>query len=101
MATPASTPTLTQPRPPSPPGKLMSPGTATAPPTEDTCQADAQTIQDKRPDWLVIWGCYTKTCIAFPLFTTRRRGVLVISYSPAGLLPALDEAERLYRLPTP
>jgi hypothetical protein len=101
MATPASTPTLTQPRPLSTPGKLMSPGTATAPPTEDTCRATARALQHKRPGWLIMWGVYTTAYIAFPLFTTRRRGVLVISCSPAGLLPALDKAERLYRLPTP
>jgi hypothetical protein len=75
--------------------------TATAPPTEDTCRATARTIQHKHPGWLILWGCYTKTYIAFPLFTTRRRGIWVTGYSPAGLLPGLDEAERLYRLPTP
>jgi hypothetical protein len=101
MATPASTPALTQARSPSPPGKLVIPGPATAPPSEDTCRAAARALQQERPGWLILWGCYTTAYIAFPLFTTRRRGVLVISYSSAGLLLALDEAERLYRLPSP
>jgi hypothetical protein len=35
----------------------MSPGTATAPPTEDTCRATARALQHKRPGWLIMWGC--------------------------------------------
>jgi len=79
----------------------VSTGTATASPSEETCRADARAIQEKRPGWLILYGCYTKTYVAFPLFTTRRRGIWVTGYTPRSLLPGLDEAERLYRVSNP
>ena len=54
-------------------------------------------VQRQRPGWLVIWGCYSKRFVAFPLFPVRRRTILLASYPPA-LIDRMDKAERTLRV---
>jgi hypothetical protein len=63
---------------------------------DDACRAVAEDIQRQRPDWLVLWGVYSKRFVAFPLFTVRQR-VVVIAHYPDALLARLDEVERRLR----
>jgi hypothetical protein len=64
---------------------------------DDACRAVAEDIQRQRPDWLVLWGTYSKRFVAFPLFILRQR-VIVIAHYPDALLARLDEVERRLRI---
>lgn len=64
---------------------------------EDECRAIAERINRDRPEWLVLWGCYTRQFFAFPLFDMRRP-VLVRAVYPDALAARLDEAERRFRI---
>jgi hypothetical protein len=64
---------------------------------DDACRAVAEDIQRQRPDWLVLWGVYSKRFVAFPLFTVRQR-VVVIAHYPDALLARLDEVEERLRI---
>jgi hypothetical protein len=64
---------------------------------DDACRAVAEDIQRQRPEWLVLWGVYSKRFVAFPLFAVRQR-VIVIAHYPDALLARLDEVERRLRI---
>ena len=64
---------------------------------DNACWAMAEEMQQERPGWLVIWGCYSKRFVAFPLFTVRQRTILV-AYYPDALLARMEEAERTMRI---
>jgi hypothetical protein len=64
---------------------------------DDAGWAMAEEIQRQRPGWLVLWGCYSKRFVAFPLFTVRQRTILVAFY-PNALLAHMEEAERVLRV---
>jgi hypothetical protein len=67
-----------------------------APDDEEECRAIAMEIQRERPGWLVLFGCYSRHFVAFPLFAVRRR-VIVIAHYPDALVARMDEAERRLR----
>jgi hypothetical protein len=67
------------------------------PADDNACQAIAEEIQRQRPEWLVIWGCYSRRYWAYPLFPVCRRAIINASY-PDALIPRLDEAERALRI---
>jgi hypothetical protein len=64
---------------------------------EDECREIAEDIQRLRPGWLVLWGCFSKRFVAFPLFPVRER-VIVVAYYPRALVTRMDEAERALRI---
>jgi hypothetical protein len=64
---------------------------------DDTCRAVAAQISNDRPQWLVVWGCYTRRFWGFALFEMRPRMVVCAGY-PDALLARLDDAERRYRV---
>jgi hypothetical protein len=63
----------------------------------DACRATAERINQTRPQWLVLWGCYSRLYWAFPLFATRRRFLVHAGY-PDALIARMDEAERRFRI---
>jgi hypothetical protein len=64
---------------------------------DDVCRAIAEQIQQARPQWLVLWGSWSRRFWAFPLFEMRPR-MLVHASSPDALVDRLDEAERRFRI---
>jgi hypothetical protein len=53
----------------------------------------ARGIEEKLPDWLVLWGVYTRQFIAFPLFDAPRGTILTANY-PDALVDRIRDAER-------
>jgi hypothetical protein len=60
---------------------------------DNACRAAAERINQARPQWLVLWGSYSRAYWAFPLFEMRRR-MLVHAANPDALVASMDEAER-------
>lgn len=52
----------------------------------------AQAIQQAHPDWLVMWGVYTRQYVAFPLFRAPA-GSIVQSANPDKLVQRIQQAE--------
>lgn len=67
---------------------------------EDVCRATARQIEEQHPGWMIMWGVYTRTFVAFPLFAARRRIVVTAAY-PDVLLEWMEQAERRLRLRPP
>jgi hypothetical protein len=61
---------------------------------DDACRAIAGRIQRQHPDWLVLWGCFSKRYVAFPLFPVRRRAIVTAYYSRA-LISRMSEVEHV------
>jgi hypothetical protein len=57
----------------------------------------AEEIQRRHPDWLVLWGTFSKSYVTFPLFSVRRR-VIVTEYYPRALVARMGEVERVLRI---
>lgn len=71
------------------------------PPGEDrACHAVAEEINQQRPEWLVLWGTYSKYFIAFPLFAMTQRRIVTAHY-PDALLSRMDAVERRWRIRPP
>jgi hypothetical protein len=68
-----------------------------SPTEEDACRALAAEIQESRPGWLVLWGCFSHRYVAFPLLPVRRR-VILIAYYPDALISRMDETERIWQI---
>jgi hypothetical protein len=64
---------------------------------DDACRATAEQIHHDRPQWLVLWGCYSRRFWAFPLFEMRPRMLVHASY-PAALIDRMDDAEHRFRI---
>jgi hypothetical protein len=64
---------------------------------EDECRSIAVEIQRKRPGWMILFGCYSRHFVAFPLFALRRRVIVTARY-PDALVARMDEAGRLLRI---
>jgi hypothetical protein len=62
------------------------------------CYAIAENMDRERPQWAVLYGCYTRQFIAFPLFAMQQR-VIVVAYYPDALTARMYDAERLWRIP--
>jgi hypothetical protein len=67
------------------------------PEDENACRAIAERINRDRPQWLVLYGCYSRQFVAFPLFGMRRR-VLVRAGYPDALVARMDEVEHRFRV---
>jgi hypothetical protein len=65
---------------------------------DEACWAIADQIHHDRPQWLVIWGRYSRRFWAYPLFEMAPRRMLVWAGYPDALVERLDEAERRYRV---
>jgi hypothetical protein len=63
----------------------------------DVCCEVAEQIQRDRPQWLVVWGCYSRRFWAYPLFEMRPRRLVYAGF-PDALVDRLDEAERRFRV---
>jgi hypothetical protein len=57
----------------------------------------AAAIMRDRPQWLVIYGVYSREYWAYALFRMRRRMIVHARY-PDALIPRMDAAERKYRI---
>ncbi|HEV2451981.1 MAG TPA: hypothetical protein VGS62_08640 [Streptosporangiaceae bacterium] len=62
--------------------------------------AAAEQLQAQRPQWVIMYGCYTRQLIAWPKFAVSRRVIITTRY-PDALISRLDRAEHNYRLHTP
>jgi hypothetical protein len=64
---------------------------------DNACRAIAEQIHRSRPQWLVIWGLYSRRFWAYPLFEMHPRRLVNAEY-PDALITRMDEAERRYRI---
>jgi hypothetical protein len=68
--------------------------------TDNDGYATAEQIQQQRPQWMIIYGCYSHRYWAYPLFPVSRRVIIHASY-PDALIDRLDRAEQAYRIHPP
>jgi hypothetical protein len=61
------------------------------------CRTDAERINRSRPQWLVLWGCYSRLYWAFPLFEMQPHMIVHAAY-PDALTARMDEAEQRFRV---
>lgn len=66
---------------------------------EGECRAIAVEIQRERPGWMILFGCYTRHFVAFPLFPVQRQVIVTARY-PDALVARIDDVERLMRIRT-
>lgn len=71
----------------------MIPSTSPDPDNEDACRTAAAQLQHDHQHWLVLWGCYTRTYIAFPLFAAPS-GTILTAAAPAELAVKMRRQER-------
>jgi hypothetical protein len=72
-------------------------GDPPVPHTDDQeCRAIAERINRDHPQWLVLWGTYSRCFWAFPLFEMQPR-MVVYGGHPDALTDRMQEAERRYR----
>jgi hypothetical protein len=64
---------------------------------DNACREVAERISQDRPQWLVMWGSYSRLYWAFPLFEMRPR-ILICAGYPDALVARMDEAERRFRI---
>jgi hypothetical protein len=62
------------------------------PGNEDACRRAAAQLQHDHGRWLVMWGCYTRSYIAFPLFTAQR-GIVLTAASPGEMTAKIRRTE--------
>jgi hypothetical protein len=60
----------------------------------------AAQLQHDHGNWLVMWGCYTHTYVAFPLFHAPR-GTVLIATAPGEMAAKMRRQERSARKPAP
>jgi hypothetical protein len=62
----------------------------------------AAQLQHDHKHWLVIWGCYTRSYIAFPLFHAPR-GTILTASAPGDMVTKMRREERSagVRVPAP
>jgi hypothetical protein len=70
------------------------------PTNEDACRTAAAQLQHDHRNWLVMWGCYTRCFIAFPLFRAPR-GTILTATRPAEVAVMMRREERLAGLRVP
>lgn len=78
----------------------MIPSTSPDPDNEDACRTAAARLQHDHSHWLVMWGCYTRNYIAFPLFAAPR-GIILTAADPAQLAARMRTQERSARVSVP
>jgi hypothetical protein len=60
---------------------------------EDACRRAAARLQRDHQHWMVMWGCYTRRYVAFPLFPAPR-GTILTAVAPAELAAKMRRQER-------
>lgn len=65
--------------------------------SDDEGREIAEDIRKQRPEWLVIFGCYSRQFVAFPLFKVSQRTILVARY-PDALIDRMVRAEQERRI---
>jgi hypothetical protein len=60
----------------------------------------AAQLQRDHSNWLVMWGCYTHTYVAFPLFHAPR-GTVLTATAPGEMAAKMRRQERSVRVPQP
>ena len=65
-------------------------------PDEINYRETARQIERRRPGWIVVWGCYTRQFVAFPLFRAAS-GTIVAARQPAALIASMRETENKQR----
>jgi hypothetical protein len=65
--------------------------------SDDEGWAIAEDIRQQRPGWLVIFGCYSRQFVAFPLFAVSKRTILTAQY-PDALIDRMTRAEQQRRV---
>ena len=80
----------------------VNPSTSPAPSDEDGCRRAAAQLQHEHERWLVMWGCYTRAFIAFPLFAAPP-GTILTAAAPAEMAAKMSSQERSagVRVPRP
>jgi hypothetical protein len=78
------------------------PSTSPDPSNEDACRMAAAQLQHDHQHWLVMWGCYTRRYIAFPLFPVPR-GTILTAAVPDEMAAKMRRQERSagVRVPPP
>jgi hypothetical protein len=64
------------------------------PHNEDACRAAAAQLQRDHKNWLVLWGCYTHSYVAFPLFPAPR-GTILTAATPGEMAGKMRREERV------
>jgi hypothetical protein len=64
------------------------------PHNEDACRAAAARLQHDHKNWLVLWGCYTHSYVAFPLFSAPR-GTILTATTPGDMTGKMRREERV------
>lgn len=72
----------------------MIPSPSPDPHNEDACRAAAARLQHDHKNWLVLWGCYTHSYVAFPLFSAPR-GTILTATTPAEMSGKMRREERV------
>lgn len=78
----------------------MIPNPSPDPRNEDACRQAAAQLQHDHMNWLVMWGCYTHSYVAFPLFHAPR-GTVLTGTSPGEIATKMRWQERSARVPPP
>ena len=60
---------------------------------DNQCQETADGIGRDFPNWLVLWGTYTRQFVAFPVFRAPP-GAFVTAYRPGPLTARMRDTER-------
>jgi hypothetical protein len=64
---------------------------------DDACRATAERINRDHPEWLVMYGSYSRVYWAYPLFEMRRRLIVHAAY-PDALIARMNEVEQRFRI---
>ncbi len=59
---------------------------------DELCYQTARKIEKVHPQWMVVWGLYSREYWAFPLLPVPR-GTIVHAPDPGLLVTAIDEVE--------
>jgi hypothetical protein len=70
------------------------PSASPDPHNEDACRAAAARLQRDHNHWLVLWGCYTHSYVAFPLFSAPR-GTILTAATPGEMTGKMRREERV------
>lgn len=69
---------------------------------EDACRMAAARLQHDHRHWMIMWGCYTRMYVAFPLFPAPR-GTILTASTPEEMAAKMRRQERAsgMRMPSP
>lgn len=83
-------------------GMAPIPSPSSRPDDEDACRVAAARLRHDHEHWLVMWGCYTRCYVAFPLFPAPP-GTILVASAPDDLAARMRRQERSagVRVPPP